>query len=142
MLPQPAGPLPPVALLGWGMGEDGRLLAGLPGLGYRGAVIEGMGAGHVPADAVPAVAALAQAMPVVLASRCWAGPAFTRTYGYPGSEIDLLARGLVPVCSASGTQWVDLEGGQNRRPASESACPHGWCTPRKPRADRGPGSTP
>ena len=53
-----------------------------------------------------------------------------------------LARGLVPVCSASGTQWVDLEGGQNRRPAGESACPHGWCTPRKPKADRSPGCAP
>lgn len=94
-LPLPAGPLPPVALLGWGMGEDGRLLAALPGLGYRGAVIEGMGAGHVPEGAVEAVAALARHMPVVLASRCWAGPVFTGTYGYPGAEMDLLARGLL-----------------------------------------------
>ena len=95
-LPVPAGALPPVALLGCGMGEDGRLLAALPALGYRGAVIEGMGAGHVPAGAVAAVAELARHMPVVLASRCWAGPVFTATYGYAGAEIDLLARGLVP----------------------------------------------
>ncbi|MFL1461397.1 asparaginase [Roseococcus sp. DSY-14] len=96
VLPIPDGPLPPVALLGWGMGEDGRLLAALPGLGFRGAVLEAMGAGHVPAAAVEAVAALARAMPVVLASRCWAGPVFTATYGYPGAEMDLLARGVLP----------------------------------------------
>jgi hypothetical protein len=53
-----------------------------------------------------------------------------------------LARGLVPVCSAGGTQWVDLEGGQKQRPESESTCPHGWCAPRKPRPDRGAGSAP
>ncbi len=98
-LPLPDGPLPPVALLGFGMGEDGRLLAALPGLGFQGAVIEGMGAGHVPEAAAEAVGALAARMPVVLASRCWAGPVFTATYGYPGGEMDLLARGVVPAGS-------------------------------------------
>ncbi len=96
VLPAPDGPLPPVALLGWGLGEEGRLLPALPGLGYRGAVIEGMGAGHVPEGAVAAIGALARRMPVVLASRCWAGPVFTGTYGYAGAEMDLIARGLVP----------------------------------------------
>ncbi len=96
LLPIPDGALPQVALLGWGMGEDGRMLGALPSLGYRGAVLEGMGAGHVPAVAVDAVAALARSMPVVLASRCWAGPVFTATYGYPGAEMDLLGRGLIP----------------------------------------------
>lgn len=96
VLPPPGGELPPVAILGWGMGEDGRMLPGLPALGYRGAVIEGMGAGHLPAMAVEAAAALAGQMPVVLASRCWTGPVFTQTYGYPGAELDLLPRGLAP----------------------------------------------
>ena len=41
-------------LLRWGMGDDGRLLAVLPELDYAGAVIEGMGAGHVPAEAAEA----------------------------------------------------------------------------------------
>ena len=74
----------------------------LPGLGYAGVVIEGIGAGHVPADAAPIVGDLAAKSPVVLASRAMTGPVFTRTYGYPGSEIDLLARNLVSAGYLSG----------------------------------------
>jgi L-asparaginase len=92
----PEAGLAPVALLHWAMGEDGRLLSALPGLGYAGAVIAGMGAGHVPAAVAPLLGDLATQMPVVLASRCATGPVFTRTYGYPGSEIDLTGRGLLP----------------------------------------------
>lgn len=97
-----AGPPAPVALLRWTMGDDGRLLGALPGLGYAGAVIEGMGAGHLPAEAAEAVGALAARMPVVLASRVAAGPVFTRTYGYPGGEIDLIRRGAIPAGILSG----------------------------------------
>lgn len=94
--PAGAGAPPPVALVTWPMGDDGRILGALPGLGYRGAVIAGMGAGHVPADAAETLGDLAGRFPVVLASRSAAGPVFTDTYGYPGGEIDLIRRGLVP----------------------------------------------
>ncbi len=49
-----------------------------------------------------------------------------------------LARGLVPVCTATGTGWIDPAGG-NGTPAPDtgSACPHGWCTPRKSRLGKG-----
>jgi L-asparaginase len=96
------GPPAPVALVKMTMGDDGRLLAALPGLGYAGAVLEGMGAGHVPADVAPLVGELAGRMPVVLASRVTTGPVFTRTYGYPGAEIDLIQRGVVPAGYLSG----------------------------------------
>jgi L-asparaginase len=86
----------PVALLRMALGDDGRLLPVLPSLGYRGAVLEGMGAGHVPAAVAPLVGELVEQMPVVLASRVPAGTVFTRTYGYPGAEIDLVARGVLP----------------------------------------------
>lgn len=87
---------PPVALVRIGLGDDGRLIGALAGLGYRGAVIEAMGAGHVPDHLAPVIGALAAAMPVVLSSRTGGGPVFRRTYGFAGSEIDLIGRGAIP----------------------------------------------
>jgi L-asparaginase len=101
-LPAADGPPAPVALVKATMGDDGRLLAALPGLGYAGVVIEGMGAGHVPADVAPLVGDLAAKIPVVLASRAMTGPVFTKTYGYPGAEIDLIKRGVLPAGYLSG----------------------------------------
>ena len=42
------------------------MLSALPGLGYAGVIVEGMGAGHVPADAAPMLGDLAAKIPVVL----------------------------------------------------------------------------
>lgn len=85
-----------VALISLGLGEDGRILRTLADLGYSGAVIEGMGAGHIPSASVQSVTELAQEMPVILSTRVRSGPVFTSTYGFPGSEIDLISRGLIP----------------------------------------------
>ena len=101
-LPAAAGAPAAIALIKVPMGDDGRLLKALPGLGYAGAVIEGMGAGHVHADVAPIVEEVAKKMPVVLASRAMTGPVFTKTYGYPGAEIDLIKRGVVPAGYLSG----------------------------------------
>ena len=98
----PGGPVPAVALVPAGLGEDLRLLDALPGLGYAGVVIDGVGGGHVPADAPARVEALARQLPVVLASRTGSGRMLARTYGYPGSEIDLLGRGLLTAGPLSG----------------------------------------
>ena len=92
----------PVALIKMSMGDDGRLLKALPDLGYAGVVIEGMGAGHVLAEVAPILGDVAKRIPVVLASRAMTGPVFTKTYGYPGAEIDLIKRGLVPSGYLSG----------------------------------------
>lgn len=92
----------PVALLKMSLGDDGRMISALPSLGFAGAVIEGMGAGHVAADIAPLLATLAAQMPVVLASRVDTGPSFTRTYAFPGSETDLLKRGLISGGALSG----------------------------------------
>ncbi len=113
-----AGPPAPVALLKWTMGDDGRILPTLPGLGYRGAVVEGMGAGHVPADAAPILGELTARIPVVLATRAMTGPVFEHTYGYPGSEIDLIERQLVPAGYLSGPKARLLLGFCLRQDAS------------------------
>ncbi|CAX22662.1 putative L-asparaginase (ansA-like) [Methylorubrum extorquens DM4] len=94
----------PVALLKMGIGDDGRLLAALPDLGFAGVVIEGMGAGHVPEALAEIVSTLIARLPVVLASRTETGPVFSRTYGYPGGEIDLLGRGALSAGILSGVK--------------------------------------
>ncbi len=85
----------PVALLKFALGQDDRILRALPDLGYRGAVIEGAGGGHLAEAMMPAVRELAGAMPVVFASRCPLGPVLRSTYAYAGSEIDLLDSGAL-----------------------------------------------
>ncbi|NLS07273.1 asparaginase [Rhizobium sp. P32RR-XVIII] len=92
---QPSSPFDVrVALLTVGLGDDGRLLHAIPSLGYEGLVIAGMGVGHVPAVLVPEIEKIAKDIPVVLATRIPAGPSLKSTYGFPGSERDLLSRGL------------------------------------------------
>jgi L-asparaginase len=85
----------PVALHTFTLGDDGRALAVIEELGYAGLVIEALGGGHVPSITVDALEDLAGKMPVILASRTGGGEVLRSTYGFVGSEMDLLERGLI-----------------------------------------------
>ena len=98
----PVSAVPPVALLRCALGDDGRLVGGLLDQGYRGLVVEGMGGGHVPTTMVGPLEALAREVPVVLATRTGAGSVLRRSYVFAGSEIDLLARGVLSAGALEG----------------------------------------
>ena len=87
---------PQVAVIAVGLGDSLAILDGVADAGYAGCVLAGVGGGHVPQSALPAVERLAQQMPVVYSSRTGSGSALENTYGYPGAEIGLQKMGLVP----------------------------------------------
>jgi len=84
-----------VALISVAFDDDGALLQPAALAGYQGAVVAAFGAGHVPRTIVPRLRELNERMPVVVASRTFAGEMLRATYAYPGGEMDLLANGLI-----------------------------------------------
>lgn len=84
---------PYVPILRVAQGTDEREVRALAAIA-DGLVVEAPGGGHVPSGIVAALEEVAAATPVVLTSRTGAGGTLESTYGYPGSELDLLGRGL------------------------------------------------
>src|SRR5207302_5668911 len=75
-----------------------------------GLVVSLPGAGHAAVAAVPALAGLAELVPVVFASRTGAGEALRGSYDHPGGEIDLIGRGLIPANAlAARTARITLQ---------------------------------
>ena len=93
-----------VALVTVGFDDDDALVSAVPELGYDGLVIAAFGGGHVPSWLVPAVERVAGRIPTVLASRTAGGELLRHSYGYAGSETDLLARGLMSAVSLSAAK--------------------------------------
>ncbi|MFC3896994.1 asparaginase [Lentzea rhizosphaerae] len=88
-LPRPLD-VPTVPLIEATLDDDGSLL---DWLNVGGVVVAATGAGHVSAGMAEAISRAR--FPVVVASRTGAGTTFRSTYGFTGSESDLIKRGAV-----------------------------------------------
>lgn len=86
-------PVPTVALLRLALDLDVELLS-YAAQTYDGIVVEAFGAGHVPEWWVDALHDAHQKVPVVVTSRTGSGAMLRRSYGFRGSEKDLLELGL------------------------------------------------
>ncbi|MCU1614563.1 MAG: hypothetical protein JWO98_2103 [Frankiales bacterium] len=87
---------PRVALLTTHLGDSGDLLCHLVEDGYDGVVIAALGVGHVPAVVAEVIGVANDRLVVVFATRTGAGSTAESSYGFPGSEGDLISRGAVP----------------------------------------------
>jgi L-asparaginase len=93
-----------VALVTVGFDDDDGLIGAVTGLGYDGLVLAALGGGHVPSWTVPVLERVAGQIPTILASRTAGGELLRHSYGYAGSETDLLARGLISAVGLSATK--------------------------------------
>ncbi|WP_455482083.1 asparaginase [Bartonella sp. B35(2025)] len=85
-----------VALLYSSLSSDTQLMKFCLESGYYvGLVIAGFGAGHCSFQEADIVRQYAQKMPIVIASRCYNGSTTRVTYGYKGSETDMIASGAL-----------------------------------------------
>ncbi|MCU1760478.1 asparaginase [Pseudomonas sp. 14P_8.1_Bac3] len=94
-LPLPLQTSQRIALLEASLSADNLLLENIIAMGYDGLVIAGFGAGHVSGGWADAIEAVAEKIPVVIATRTGSGSTARSSYGFIGSEMDLLGRGAL-----------------------------------------------
>lgn len=87
---------------------------------YQGVVIAGFGSGHVSFSEADIIEDYAGKMPVIMATRAYNGPTSQKTYGYKGSEIDLIESGVlmagwISPLKARLLLWAFLSAGYNRK---------------------------
>ncbi|WP_448725187.1 asparaginase [Pseudomonas farris] len=93
VLPLPQLTTQKIALLEASLGADTLLLENILELGYDGLVIAGFGAGHVCASWAKVIETIARKVPVIIATRTGSGSTAQSTYGFIGSEMDLIRKG-------------------------------------------------
>lgn len=94
-----------VALVRLSLGDDCGLLGVLLAEQWQGVVVEALGAGHVPPAAAVEIERLIRAgLVVTFTSRTGAGAVLHSTYGFRGSESDLIRQGAWPAGMLSGAK--------------------------------------
>jgi L-asparaginase len=84
------------------LGDDGTLLRAALATDPDGVVLVGLGGGHLPPRALAALRESRDGLPVVFAVRPERGHVLRSTYGYEGSERDVLATGVIEAGGLSG----------------------------------------
>jgi L-asparaginase len=94
------------------LGDDGALLRAALGLRPDGLVLATLGGGHLSPHALAALREAPPGLPVVASVRPSSGAFLRSTYGYEGSEGDLLAAGVIPAggIAASAARMLLLAG--------------------------------
>nr|WP_180205837.1 asparaginase [Pseudomonas sp. SbOxS1]NYU06003.1 asparaginase [Pseudomonas sp. SbOxS1] len=93
VLPLPHQTTHKVVMLEASLSADTMILENILALGYDGLVIAGFGAGHVSQSWVTVIEHIAEKIPVIIATRTGSGSTAQASYGFNGSEMDLIRKG-------------------------------------------------
>lgn len=89
-------PLPKVALVPFAFDYSTDLIDAVAGARFDGTVFEAFGAGHTSSRYLDSLARISDMMPTVYASGSGVGEVHIKSCDFPGSELRLLERGLIP----------------------------------------------
>lgn len=93
VFPLPQQTTQKIALLEASLSADTLLLENILELGYDGLVISAFGAGHISGCWADVVEKIALKIPVIIATRTGSGSTAQSSYGFMGSEMDLIRKG-------------------------------------------------